>query len=94
MSEIFEHMNKPRRVPHFAGCRITEIDKQIEQLTLERELMLMIHEKFEVELCPYCGGDGHIMKPIKGCECDGPRMHSCEVCNGTGKINNELKAEV
>lgn len=89
VNTIFEQFNMPKRVIRYAGCRIVDIDEQIKQLTLERELMETIVTRFEVDVCPHCYGNGHIMKPIEGCECDGPRMHPCEECNRTGLINHE-----
>jgi len=86
MPEIYEHQIPHRRMLNFAYGRICEIDEQVKQLQLEKELMQTILEKFEPLVCPDCMGDGHIMKPIKGCELDGPRLHHCETCDGKGVV--------
>lgn len=85
MTYIYEHEIPERRMLNFAHVRQNEIDEQIKQLQMERELMQMILDKFDTTVCPACKGAGHIMKPIPGCECDGPRMHKCEKCGGVGK---------
>ena len=85
MPIIYKHVIPERRILNFAYIRQKEIDEQVEQLQLERELMQMILDKFDTCVCPDCKGAGHIMKPIPGCECDGPRMHTCEACQGKGK---------
>lgn len=87
MSQIYEHQILERQILEFASGRIDEIDFQIEQLQLEKVLMADILDTYKLRVCPDCLGEGHIMKPIPGCECDGPRMHACEVCKGKGKIN-------
>lgn len=84
MPEIYEHQIPYRRMINFADVRIREINKQLKQLQLEKQLMQMIFEKFEPLVCPDCMGEGHIMKPIPGCEIDGPRLHHCETCDGKG----------
>lgn len=89
VNTIFTQYNIPRRVIGYARSRIHDINEQLEQLALEKELMETIVNRFKGDLCPDCGGNGHIMKPIPGCECDGPRMHMCETCNRTGLVNHE-----
>jgi len=89
VNKIFEQFNMSKRIIRYAAFRIKDIDEQTKQLKLEKELMETIISRFETDVCPDCRGDGHIMKPIEGCECDGPRMHSCETCNRTGLINHE-----
>ncbi len=89
VNTIFAQYNIPRRVIGHADARIYDINEQIKQLTLEKELMETIVNRFKGDLCPACVGDGYIMKPIPGCECDGPRMHACEKCNRTGLLNHE-----
>lgn len=94
MPEIYSHMNPIRRITHFARCRIKEINDQIKQLEMERQIMATTAERFEKELCPDCHGDGHIMKLREGDDPqDGPRMHTCESCKGTGYLPENLPKE-
>lgn len=89
MPTIYEHQRPKRRIINFTYARTKEIDKQIEQLQLERDLMQEILDKYEPLVCQDCLGEGSIMKPIEGCECDGPRLHQCETCKGTGELVND-----
>jgi hypothetical protein len=70
------------RTIDYAVRRIREIDDQIEQLRLEREMMVNVRDLYLAMVCPTCKGQGTIMKPIEGCECDGPRQHPCPSCKG------------
>lgn len=85
MPTIYSHQKPNNRILDWAYNRQHEIDKLIEQLQLERDLMQMILDKFDPLVCPTCKGSGHVMRPIPGCEYDGPRMHKCDTCNGTGE---------
>jgi len=85
MPHIYKHEIPERRMLNFAYARKKEINEQIEQLEMERDLMQMIMDKFDPDVCQKCKGAGHTMKPIPGCEYEGPRMHKCERCRGTGK---------
>lgn len=84
MPVIYSHQRPTEQLLNWCGSRRVQIDKEIEQLKLEANLMTMIMDKFVADVCNECGGSGHIMKPIPGCECDGPRMHTCDKCKGTG----------
>lgn len=86
MPTIYEHHKPNYRLYAFARGRMAEIDKQIRQLKLERGLMEIVVADCKAKVCPDCDGEGIVMKPIKGCECDGPRQHTCETCNGTGGV--------
>ena len=85
MATIFNHQKMPYRLVNWARLRKKELGEQIAQLQLESELMAATIARFEGDLCGDCGGAGNVMKPIKGCECDGPRQHTCETCKGTGR---------
>lgn len=91
MPKIYKHQQPNRRVIVFARARQAEIENEIEQLQLEHELMQKILNEFEPSVCPACKGEGSVMRLIEGCECDGPRQHTCEKCNGTGKPTNNEK---
>lgn len=80
MATIYRHMKLEARTIDYAGRRICEIDNQMDQLKLERELLLDIQTRYRTYVCPTCAGQGTIMKPIEGCECDGPRQHPCPTC--------------
>lgn len=88
MPTIYAHEKPNNRMLNFAAGRRQEIAKAMEQLKLEDELMVQIIDKFKTLVCARCGGAGNYMAPIKGCECDGPRQHACEVCKGSGKPSN------
>lgn len=88
MPTIYGYQKPDRRVLNFAYGRQQEIKKQIEQLQLEHDLMQRILDQFDPLVCPTCKGEGSVMRPIPGCECDGPRMHTCDTCAGTGKPSN------
>ena len=85
MATIYKNNLPERQVLSFAYQRQQEIEKQIEQLNLEFQMWQRIRLGFEDLVCPVCNGARIIMKPIEGCECDGPRQHDCEACNGAGK---------
>lgn len=84
MPRIYEHEHPIRRTLGFALGRRREIKEQMEQLRLEDSIMVSVIEKFTPLLCPTCNGEQYVMIPIPGCECDGPRMHTCPACKGTG----------
>jgi len=86
MPTIYEHHKPNYRLYAWARGRMDEIDEQMRQLKLERGLMEAIAADCKAKHCPDCDGEGIVMKPIKGCECDGPRQHTCERCNGTGGV--------
>ena len=81
MATIYRYMKPEARAIDYPGRRISEIDEQISQLTLEREMMVDIRNLYSALVCRMCAGQGHIMKPVEGCECDGPRMHPCPACS-------------
>jgi hypothetical protein len=85
MATIYRHHRPNYRVVSWALNRRAEIAKAIEQLQLEDELMQRLAEDYKAKACPTCWGEGSVMKPIPGCECDGPRQHKCDTCNGTGE---------
>ena len=86
MPTIYEHQIPERRMLNFANKRQKEIDEQISQLKLERELMQMILDKFDPDVCSVCKGEQTVMRLRSGDDAmDGLRMHKCEICNGTGK---------
>lgn len=91
MPTIYSHQKPNYRLYTWARERMREIDEQAEQLKLERGLMETIAADCKAKHCPECDGEGIVMKPIKGCECDGPRQHTCERCNGTGGVTGTLK---
>lgn len=85
MPIIYQHQSLALRTLGYAQQRINEIDELVKQLSLERGVMAGIIEAFDPLVCPTCHGHGHVMRYIEGCECDGPRQHKCDRCNGTGK---------
>lgn len=85
MATIYSHHKPNYRMQSWAYARRTEVRKAIEQLQLEEELMTRIIADYAAKACPVCLGAGNVMKPIAGCECDGPRQHTCEMCKGTGE---------
>ena len=84
MPTIYKHHNPDYSTLSFAQARQREINSQIEQLALEKQMWQRIIESTRKNVCPECSGEGVIMKPIEGCEVDGPRMHKCTKCDGTG----------
>jgi hypothetical protein len=82
MATLYQHMTAHARIIDYAAQRRHEIDKQIEQLKLEREMFDEVSRVYSSMVCPTCNGQGNIMKAIDGCECDGPRQHVCPSCNG------------
>lgn len=85
MPTIYAHQKPNNRMLNFAAGRRKEIADAIEQLKLEDKLMEQIIDRFKELVCVKCGGAGNYMALIEGCECDGPRQHTCEVCKGSGK---------
>ena len=90
MPEFYEHQKPNERVLYVAQVRLKEIKDRIEQLRVEEKTWKTIIKRFEPLVCPDCAGEGHVMKLIKGCECDGPRMHTCDTCGGSGKPPNSV----
>lgn len=90
MPAIYAHHKPNYRLLHFALSRKSEIKKEVEQLQLEDGLMDQIVAMVKRKACPSCGGECTIMAPIPGCECDGPRMHTCPQCNGSGDPKADL----
>jgi len=79
-----------KRSPHyevlcFSGSRVKEIDREIDRLKNEKAIHEKIIAQFEPLVCQTCYGEGYVMRPVKGCECDGPRMHVCHTCSGGEK---------
>jgi hypothetical protein len=87
MPTIYAHQRPNYRLYTWARERMREIDEQISQLTLERGLMETVAADCKAKHCSDCDGEGIVMKPIPGCECDGPRQHTCERCKGTGGVS-------
>lgn len=85
MTRIYAHKKPNDRMLSWARGRRDEIKEAIQQLQLEDGLMVQIIGKFEKDVCSVCQGEGSVMRPIPGCECDGPRMHRCDACKGTGE---------
>ena len=83
---IYSHQKPNNRVINFAYNRQLEIKNEREQLDLEYELMQMIIDQFKTLVCRGCYGAGTVMRVIEGCECDGPRLHTCDRCGGTGEL--------
>lgn len=84
MATLYRHMTPEARTIDYAAQRMREIDNQIEQLNLERAMFSSIRTTYSAMVCLTCAGQGHIMKTLEGCECDGPRQHPCPSCQGAG----------
>jgi len=89
MTTIFEHESKNRQVLTYSSSRLTEIDKTIKELQLERGVLLAIIDNFKMAVCTNCCGLGYSMEYETGCEHDGPRMKTCPECEGTGGRQDE-----
>lgn len=85
MPKIYDHQNQNTIVLNYASARISEIQDQIRQLQAEHHMYDSIIKRFQDTVCSSCSGQGIIMRPIPGCECDGPRQHTCGICGGTGQ---------
>jgi len=88
---IYKHHTPERQVLDFAYSRKDAIVEQMDQLTLELSAIHRVIDQFEKTVCRHCNGLRYIMKPIEGCECDGPRQHKCDYCDGTGKPQSSEK---
>jgi len=88
---IYKHQIPERQVLSYAYGRKDEIVEKMNQLTLELGVVHGIIDVFEKKVCRYCNGLQTIMKPIVGCEFDGPRQQKCEACDGTGKPQSSEK---
>jgi DnaJ-class molecular chaperone len=88
MATIYAHHKPNYRMGAWAYSRRAEIREAVAQLQLEEALMTRIIADYAAKSCPACLGAGNVMKPIPGCECDGPRQHTCELCNGTGEVSH------
>jgi DnaJ-class molecular chaperone len=84
MPTIYGHLKPNYRLFHWARSRQDEIKKEIDQLNLETGLLDQVVADCKEKVCPTCMGEGVVMKPIPGCECDGPRQHTCDTCKGSG----------
>jgi len=82
---IYKHENQNRRILSYTADRMSEIDKAIEQMELEKDLLAKILDTFKTQVCTNCCGAGYTMEFEAGCEVDGPRMHTCVECIGTGE---------
>jgi len=85
MTEIYKHESQNRRILSYVANRMSEIDKAIEQMQMEKDLLGKILDTFKTQVCIYCCGASYIMEYEAGCEVDGPRMHTCVQCNGSGE---------
>jgi len=82
MPRIYAHEGPNARVLAFARARIKEIDEQMFQLQMERDMQSLVITQFRPLVCGTCSGTGTVMMPIKGEECEGPRQHKCPDCGG------------
>lgn len=84
MAEIFQHQKPNERIVSWATRRREEIRKQLAALGTEDVMLSDILARVKPLVCHVCDGEGYVMRPIPGCECDGPRMTKCTTCKGTG----------
>lgn len=81
---MYAHQKPDWRTLNFAQGRIDDIEAEIEQLNLEKEMWKSIMKLVEANgQCGKCGGSGEVSyvdDPM-----DGRRFKRCDACNGAGK---------
>lgn len=84
MPHMYEHVNQEARGIDFAETRLKQIDDDMRQLAMEKQMWESVLVGFKAISCSTCQGSGEVGHYPYGME-DGMRFKKCDRCKGTGK---------
>jgi len=84
MPTMYAHVKQGARAADFASERMSNIDDEIEQLKMEKQMWQSVLNGFKETACGVCQGSGEVGHYPYGME-DGMRFKKCDACKGSGK---------
>jgi hypothetical protein len=84
MPHMYNHVPQEARGIDFANQRISDINDELEQLEMEKQMWLAVLAGFKTMSCSTCYGRGEVGYYPHGME-DGMRFKKCDACKGSGK---------